>query len=169
MKLFFNALYRHLFFTQLTMWLYHIWLHLTKSCMDYDTISLRVCPQSSIMNIGKNTLNIFEFIRIGPRWGLNSGYLIISLYSSLLYKLCHLARFFQNCCIQNYLKLIFPFIWSNPSFCLLFNDKTVFKKLMILFFMSSIFLLKSCVEGNSLDTSSKQANPFRHERLFWGI
>ena len=48
---------------------------------------------SSITNIQINTPNVFELIRIEPKQGLNSGYLIKSLHSSLLYQLCHLAGF----------------------------------------------------------------------------
>ena len=54
-------------------------------------ISLRVRPRSSFTNIRINDPNIFESIRIGPRQGWDSGYLMISLHSSLLYQLRNLA------------------------------------------------------------------------------
>ena len=83
---------------------------------------IKVQPWSLIMNILINTLNILESIRIGPRQGSNSGYLITSLHSSLLYQLCHLVRlsvkllkliFWWKCILKDFYKTsasIFKFV-----------------------------------------------------------
>ena len=42
----------------------------------------------------------FKSIRIGHRGGLNSGYLLIPLHSSLLYLLCYLARLNFSICVE---------------------------------------------------------------------
>ena len=83
---------------------------------------LKVDLWSSITNIQINTPNIFESIRILPRRVLNSGYLIKTLHSSLLYQLCHLACMLYTlvtyvCTSVTDYNLMLTGVQSFTSFC----------------------------------------------------